>query len=151
MPRARCRRKSTSWNCADNQIVFLISQLQYDYCTCSYLHHRRWTEVTFSLLSDKDISKSWGWIRTKLGGHDCVTRNNRLDIGEDLDPITGLEFLIDSSPLRDGAQNNISQDISKSYGWILMKLGGSVGCVATTDTHKFHASKGWFLRKYLEN
>ena len=37
-------------------------------------------------LQEADISKSCGWIRTKLDGHGCMTRTNRFDFGEDPDP-----------------------------------------------------------------
>ena len=48
-------------------------------------------------------------LRTKLGHIGCVARTNRFDFGED--PKSGYEnfffFLIDSSPLRDRAKNDI--------------------------------------------
>ena len=35
----------------------------------------------------QDISKSCGWIRTKLGGKfGCAARTNQLDFGEDTNP-----------------------------------------------------------------
>ena len=52
-----------------------------------------------------DISKSYGRIRTKLGGHvGYVTRKNRFDFGEDpnLDPILFLFYFIIVSPRMSG-------------------------------------------------
>ena len=38
-------------------------------------------------VCEQDISKSCGWIRTKLGGQvEFVTRTSRFDFGEDPDP-----------------------------------------------------------------
>ena len=58
------------------------------------------------------ISQKVGRIRTKLGGQvGGATRNNSFNFGED--PIPDLDtgiiyFLTDSSPLRDGAKNDIA-------------------------------------------
>ena len=54
----------------------------------SYLRHRRWTKVVFPPPSvcEQDISKSCGWVKTKLGGQvGSVARTSRFDFGEDLD------------------------------------------------------------------
>ena len=54
------------------------------------------------------------WLRT-------ATQN----FGEDPNPDPDLRiFPSDSSPLRHGAKIDIQYDMSKSYGWIMTKLGG---------------------------
>ena len=59
-----------------------------------------------------NISKDYGCIWTKLGGQvGCVTRRNRFNFGEDPNPDPDtriIKFLRDSSPLRDGAKNDIA-------------------------------------------
>ena len=52
-------------------------------------------EVMFSpvclFVCVQDISKGYGWIQMKFCGQvGCVTRTNRLDFGEDLDPATRI-------------------------------------------------------------
>jgi len=56
-------------------------------------------------VCEKDISKSYAWIRTKLDGHvGCVITTNRLGFGEHLGAIILLIFLSDSSALRNMAK-----------------------------------------------
>ena len=63
-------------------------------------------------VCEQDISKSCGWISTKLGGQvGCVTRTNLIYVGEDPDTnpytIIFLHLPSHSSPLRDVAKNDI--------------------------------------------
>ena len=54
-------------------------------------------------VCEHNISKSYGWIWTKLGGQvGCGTKANRFDFGGDL--ICIFNFLSDSSLLRDEAK-----------------------------------------------
>ena len=73
---------------------------------------------------EHDILKSYGQIRTNLGGQvECVMRTKCFDFVEDPDPDTIMFFLSDSSPLRNGPKNDAEHDISKSCGHVT-NLGG---------------------------
>ena len=71
--------------------------------------------------------KSYGWIPQKLWGPvGCVKRSNWFDFGEDSNPDPDLRiYKSHSSPLRDGAKNDMKHSISKSCGRVMTKLGGA--------------------------
>ena len=71
---------------------------------------------THLFVFGQDVSKSYGWIWTKLGGRvRCVTRTNWFDFREvpDPDSDTRINYLRDSSPLRDSAKNYTHSKISQ--------------------------------------
>ena len=77
------------------------------------------------------ILTSCGQIRMTFCGQVwCVTRENRLDFGEDTDTDRTTRILSDTSPLRDWAKNDISHNISMLWtdsdktwwtGWVCRK------------------------------
>ena len=89
----------------------------------------------------------------KLGGQvESVKRTNRLNLGEDSDPIN---FFSDSSQLRDGAKNHMQHDIAKRCRRIMTKLGGRVGYVTRTSRLDFgsgpeaNPAYGWDAKRKL--